>query len=91
MNWRRSLGLVAGGPQRRLLGLQIAGHAVEGARQDGDLLRVAVGRRPARVEVAAGHPARRLHQPRRPAPEMALAAAMPSQTAPTSTSSAVST
>ena len=88
MNWRRDSASTWAARKRVLLLLQIAGHAVEGAREHGDLLGIVAGVDPG-GEVAAGHPARGLHQPGDGA-AMLLAAAMPSQTAPTSTSSTVS-
>ena len=67
---------------------QIAGHAIEGVGQGGDLGRSAGAVDP-RGQVAARDLTRRLDQPPDRA-EMLLAADIPSQTAPTSTSSAVS-
>ena len=89
MNWRAGLGLVAGGPQRRLLGLQVAGHAVEGVGQDRDLVRA---RRRSSTRAVRSPPATwsAACTSRPTGAEIALAAAMPSQTAPTSTSRAVS-
>ncbi len=57
------LGVGVRGAQGLLLGLQVAGHAVEGARQHRDLLGIAAGVHPGR-QVAAGHPPGRLHQAR---------------------------
>ncbi|MNI46071.1 hypothetical protein D3C73_1005170 [compost metagenome] len=57
-----SLGLVRSGLERRLLGLDVLGHPVEGFGQDDDLGRRAVVI-DARIEVAARHLIRRPHQP----------------------------
>ncbi|MNH93081.1 hypothetical protein D3C73_456720 [compost metagenome] len=57
-----SLRLVRGGLQRGLLRLDVLGHAVEGLRQDDQFGRRA-GVVDARVQVAARHLIRRLHQP----------------------------
>ncbi|MNS16949.1 hypothetical protein D3C72_486130 [compost metagenome] len=55
------LGVVAGGLQRRLLGHDVAGHPVEGLGQD-DQFAGRSGIVDTRVQVAAGHLIRSLHQ-----------------------------